>query len=563
VQSKNPKRQLGSQRRSQLDNYLSECIHLLFLLFGQNCFDYQNYNVQLFIYKICGSKSEVLISPVLGLLKLCLVSCTHTSSLEMIKRLMVRSSSHWRESQMQRLCHQAPYLRSQSLILDSNTHPRLSHFPKVQTKKPTFRSFKLYHLGQQMQQPPLHPCSITRMPSQKAINRRKSQTRPGSYPAILFTDAAIPVILLTSRLTSPASAQGTWTLLAPWKCILPIWYGLLHYPLSSGGNPRFGGLNEIRQLHFEHGVPWFPADFPGTNAGFAWEQEQRLKKRADWTKRPKGKRTEWDSLDLGAGRKGEFGQGWACDFEKLLFPSSNNEDTSAEMTQDTPSIPGENKIAPNLPIRHFPSKAFTSLLSSSDAELPPSSAVAAVLITLTSRGVATPCARIYRLPAPSTEPTQPKGSLLAPQKGGKKPSAMSIREQWLPLIPSAIKSKPPPGRKSKTAKEFTREDLSAPMPQRIRLLAQSLLDTPPLPYPADKSDDGHPLVPDEEDLIGFVTTGEFNLAEGKGVAIGTVLVDRAVKGLRRENKQDVKGGRWCVVRNAGEKIGRLARWDTV
>jgi ribonuclease P/MRP protein subunit POP1 len=98
------------------------------------------------------------------------------------------------------------------------------------------------------------------------------------------------------------------------------------------------------------------------------------------------------------------------------------------------------------------------------------------------------------------------------------------------------------------------------MPQRIRLLAQSLLENPPLPYPADKTD-GHPLVPDEEDLMGFVTTGEFNLAEGKGVAIGNVFVAKAVEGLRRENKEEVKGGRWCVVRNAGEKVGRLAKWE--
>jgi ribonuclease P/MRP protein subunit POP1 len=101
------------------------------------------------------------------------------------------------------------------------------------------------------------------------------------------------------------------------------------------------------------------------------------------------------------------------------------------------------------------------------------------------------------------------------------------------------------------------------MPQRIRLLAQSLLESPPLPYHAEKKVDEHPLVPDEEDLIGFVTTGEFNLAEGKGVAIGTVLVAKAIEGLRRENKHEVKGGRWCIVRNAGERIGRLAQWDPV
>ncbi|KAG0651662.1 Ribonucleases P MRP subunit pop1 [Hyphodiscus hymeniophilus] len=397
----------------------------------------------------------------------------------------------------------------------------------------------------------------TRFPSQKSINRRKAQADPGCYPQILPTDQPIPIMLLTSRMTPTASAQGTWTVLAPWKCILPVWYGLVHYPLSSGGNPRFGGLDEMRQIHFEHSVPWFPRDFPGTSAGFAWETDGRLRRKADWDRRPKGKRTAWDSLDLGGGRKGEIGYGWACDFERLLLPSpsADVEQSAADITQTTQKSSNEQAPSQQVPIQHFTAKAFTSLLSSTTAELPRPSTVATVCITLTSRGVAEPCARIYHIPGlqPTTQCSD-----------NKKISSKSIREQWLPLIPSATKSKPPPNSKSKTAKEFKskRTPLNTPMPQRIRLLAQSLLQNPPLPYPANK-DDGHPLVPDEEDLIGFVTTGEFNLAEGKGVAIGTVLVAKAVEGLRRENKAEIRGGRWCVVRNAGEKVGRLGRWDPV
>lgn len=70
-------------------------------------------------------------------------------------------------------------------------------------------------------------------------------------------------------------------------------------------------------------------------------------------------------------------------------------------------------------------------------------------------------------------------------------------------------------------------------------------------------------MPDEKDIIGFVTTGEFNLAEGKGVAIGSVLVSRVVEGIRISKEACDKGGRLCIVRNAGEKIGRLARWEAV
>lgn len=89
-------------------------------------------------------------------------------------------------------------------------------------------------------------------------------------------------------------------------------------------------------------------------------------------------------------------------------------------------------------------------------------------------------------------------------------------------------------------------------------MAQELLRDPPFPYPGVKEEEW-PLVPWEEDLVGFVTSGEFNLVEGKGTAIGNVSVRRAVEGFRMEGK----GGKLCIVRNAGESIGRLARWVVV
>ncbi|TVY49934.1 Ribonucleases P/MRP protein subunit [Lachnellula occidentalis] len=394
----------------------------------------------------------------------------------------------------------------------------------------------------------------TRLPAQKSINRRKSQAKPGEYPSMVATDPSIPVTLFTSRSISSAAAQGTWTLLAPWKCILPIWYGLVHYPLTSGGNPRFGGLDELRQIHFEQGVPWFPADYPGTHAGFLWEMGERERRKAEWDRRPKGKRTEWDSLDLGAGRKGEIGRGWACDFERLLALTPLLEGGNAGSTTHDPenlSTAQPQRSVIESPIEHLSSKMFTHLLSSSKYEVPHPSSVATVHIRLITRGVATPCARIYRLPqAPASSDSSTTTS-----------STPTTLEEWMALLPTASSSKSLPNPKSKAAKGLGRIPLNTPVPQRVRLLAQSLLQNPPLSYPADK-DDGHPLVPGEEDLIGFVTTGEFNLAEGKGVAVGTLAVAKLFEGLRRDRKVS-KEGRLCIVRNAGEKIGRLARWEAV
>jgi len=465
-------------------------------------------------------------------------------------------------------------LPSNSLLTFSIMDPRLRYPPRpVSLPQPTdeeanfalLQTLSTWPVDSHLASPALFDRNArfkaTRLPSQKSINRRKALAPPGSYPSIVATDPQIPIMLLASRSLSGSSSQGTWTLLAPWKCILPIWYGLVHYPLSSGGNPRFGGLDELRQIHFEQGVPWFPADYPGTAAGSAWAADERDKKFAEWDRRPKGKRVEWDSLDLGAGRKGEIGRGWCCDFERIVVGSmpSNDGGKSAETTQDTQKTPDHDTTAGAAGlIKHLPTQEFTSLLSTPHADLPPPSAVAAVRITLVSRGVATPCARIYRLPVPASSQEPSSASSLP----------TTLRQQWLSLLPAPSKSKPPPNPKSKDLQgRITRIPLNTPLPQRVRLLAQSLLQTPPWPYPAEKKtgeeEEEHPLVPGEEDLVGFVTTGEFNLAEGKGVAMGTVIVAKAVEGLRWGIELGDKAGKLCIVRNAGERIGRLARWEAV
>ncbi|KAK0112934.1 hypothetical protein ONS95_014652 [Cadophora gregata] len=399
----------------------------------------------------------------------------------------------------------------------------------------------------------------TRLPSQKALNRRKAIAKPGDYPSCLESDPRIPITLIASRSVSSGSAQGTWILLAPWKCILPIWYGLMHCPLSSGNNPRFGGLQELRQVHFEQGVPYFPTDFPGTASGFQWELDERLKRKANWDKRPKGKRVEWDSLDLGAGRKGEIGRGWASDFERVvgvpLLTASIDLIDAAQETEKSKATTSKREV----PLHHIPSKTFKSLLSSYESQLLQQNAVATFRITLVTKGIALPSARIYRLPKiaehPSSIESEPSLTSAPPP---------STREQWLALLPPPAHSKLPLNPKAKAAKFPTRIPLNTPLPQRIQLLARSLLQEPPCQYSqflTGNHEEDFPLVPDEEDLIGFVTTGEFNLAEGKGVAVGSVVVEKVLEGLRRDGKG--KDGRFCIVRNAGEKMGRLARWEVV
>lgn len=380
-----------------------------------------------------------------------------------------------------------------------------------------------------------------RLPSQKAINRRKSLALPGSHPPSASTDPSIPILLLASRPSTPSAAptttkpkfkpstqQGTWTLLLPWDCVVPVWYTLLHYPLSTGGNPRFGGLREQQQLAFSRSLPWFPGDYPGTSAGWAWEMREREAAKRLWDRKPKGRRLEYDSVPLGDGRKGEIGMGWACDWERLVMgksdpPSSSKaatatpggegqtatadktvaKDKSKPAAPPIPSPPSVDHLPPQPPhnIHHVPPPALPSTQI-------PTNALAPIHITpVNSSPAPSRTARIYRVP-----------------------SSALLREKWLALLPFSDNPNPLPRTSTNSSDGKKKDQRPGPnAPQHIRhaALAQSILAEP------DGGDgepggttNGRPPVPGEEDLIGFVTSG--GLRAGKGCAIGNILVAKAL-----------------------------------
>lgn len=70
----------------------------------------------------------------------------------------------------------------------------------------------------------------------------------------------------------------------------------------------------------------------------------------------------------------------------------------------------------------------------------------------------------------------------------------------------------------------------------------------------------YPVIPGEEDLIGFVTTGNYNLAEGRMTAVANLCLGKV---MENADKVSAKERCICIVRNAGQSLGRLARWEIV
>ena len=377
--------------------------------------------------------------------------------------------------------------------------------------------------------------AVQALSSQKSINRRKGDALAGQYPNLLPTDPRIPVILLASSNGGTRGCQGSWTVLLPWKCVKPVWYFLMHFPLSSGGNPRLGGLREVRQLAFEGHTPWFPADFPGTKAGLEWEVHEREKRKAEWQKYPKGRRIEWESVDLGKGRKGEIGKGWACDWEYMFeelpkVPASSN----AEPTSETVGPPSQSQSNTALPLNLYqlPPCQRTGNLMAALASPNPRTLIT-VRVSFIHRGVPTTCARIYRLPT----------------------NDLPLRNKWIELSKPRVKI----SRTAPAALKRISLSSNAPQHEKRAALATALLELKP---EASKrsidiaEDTTQPVVPDEEDLIGYITTGNFNLGEGHGTGIGNIALSKV--------KLELEGGKrgaLCIVREAGMGLGRIARWE--
>lgn len=485
-------------------------------------------------------------------------------------------------------CRDAASLPPGTLLGFSIMDPRLNYPP--QKVPPTKADVNI--LGDFHQNLPTTPFNLfdrdtrfkgSRLPSQKSLNRRKGKGVPGARLEPTSADPPIPLLLLASRHPTNSQAPGTWTLMLPWKCVLPVWYSLMHYPLSSGGNPRFGGVDEIRQLAFERGLPWFPGDFPGTDAGNAWELGQRQARQKKWERRPKGKRTNYETLDLGAGRKGEVGVGWNCDWELLLGLNRVEKPQEKQVDNDAMDVDGvavdsgpqaskrrKPRATSQNPLEslvYLPKSAFNAHLSP-NSEPPPPTSLITVHIRLLGRGTRTTCARIYKLPSCDDNGTVTATTAAATQAGAiatgppphgaagakngdvnKSKLPRGLRAQWLAQKPSTTKTSHQRNRNRNRGAT----DLEA----RKLILARELVSGDLEPTDGNQ----HPVCPDAEDLIGFVTAGTFSLRDGRGTAVGALAARVAAEELRHRGGQ--ADARLCVVRNAGEAVGRLARWEIV
>lgn len=125
-------------------------------------------------------------------------------------------------------------------------------------------------------------------------------------------DPSIPLLLIRRP------KEHDWLLIVPWFWHLPIWYQLNRVPRVYNM-----GLRQTQQLSYENKQLYFPDDYPFTNIGALENSTYKSKSlRAKWEKKTIGKKINYEKLpmvhlsDLPA-ISGEIGDYFSCDWKFL------------------------------------------------------------------------------------------------------------------------------------------------------------------------------------------------------------------------------------------------------
>ncbi|ETW81747.1 RNase P [Heterobasidion irregulare TC 32-1] len=151
----------------------------------------------------------------------------------------------------------------------------------------------------------------------KSIDARKGQNViPGSHLKPTKDDDQIPVLLIqrstqsyplldrsstaNDRLAGDPSLHG-WTLILPKGWSMAFLSSLIYT------GTRVGGQRERQHQSFESGVPYFPRDFPSTTAYESYADTRARKDLERWCLKPPAKRPNWGKLGTRSPWKPDWG----------------------------------------------------------------------------------------------------------------------------------------------------------------------------------------------------------------------------------------------------------------
>lgn len=332
--------------------------------------------------------------------------------------------------------------------------------------------------------------------SQKQVERRKRAAGSGKEVTTSDTDPRIPVILFKNP-------NNSWTILLPWGWVLPVWHSLMHL-----NDVHIGGTEQEHQIAFESGRLYFPDDYPGTPAGVAAENENSKERKEIWIRKPVSKRVSYGRIKIRGGtdvKRGEEGSPFKCDWRFLTRTIRNLGSESVDL---------ENEITAE--------KILEEVQQIDEVE---SSSKPATHTLKPNKGV-------YECPVlPRYVRFQHTllGNIQNKNKDTVSHEALTGTLEIIPVRLNFVQR----GSPSATAHIYR-------LPEGFEIAKHKK---------HNKNSDEKIYCPPTDHLIGFVTTGTYNLMEGNGYGVGSIVADTK--------------GPYCLVRNVGSATTRLAKWERI
>ncbi|KAG5366066.1 Ribonucleases P/MRP protein subunit POP1 [Yarrowia sp. B02] len=142
--------------------------------------------------------------------------------------------------------------------------------------------------------------SYAKQLSLKGINQYRTNKLRGEADGKI--KAELPITIIRNG--------PNFSILLPWYWVLPVWFALVHIPCVS-----FVGYQQLCQIAYETGRPFFPNDYPQTEAGQAAEVFRGLELKQTYDRTPSAKRVSYYA---------ELGNPFVCDWS--LLKSENESD---------------------------------------------------------------------------------------------------------------------------------------------------------------------------------------------------------------------------------------------
>ncbi|KAI9353249.1 ribonucleases P/MRP protein subunit POP1-domain-containing protein [Zopfochytrium polystomum] len=346
--------------------------------------------------------------------------------------------------------------------------------------------------------------------SEDELNKRRSKALiPGTK--LPLEGPTIPIMLVQRKsLGTDFSTQlASQELVCGWDLIVPSQWSVEFWKTLVFAGARAIGLDDRRRLHLESGIPSFPYDYPETQAFVDWSVKVASDERETWEKRPKANRVNYETIGIKSPFQSQF-----ASVVGLNMPSQ----TSGE---------AETVGASNLALKPVGVKSSSSAVQQPELNR-------TVPVFHSPKLVSTVATAIEKNPDLDAAIGRVSGYFKS-----KAPSAEDVVHLSFVRVQVSMLSRGAPSERAivyAMPSEFFEHLVSVLKADIEQPLVGSVLDDAAwdrfLAVAPSESGLASKLldkVPDEADIIGYVTSGGYSLSCGRGAALASC----SVKGLHK------------------------------